>query len=266
MELLSMKGAHTLAQTVKQIHKDFKTLANPILSIYLQTHPARSDWKIRLKNGLNRMKEYIECSNQYELDAFTKIRTNVEQKIQDHQTSLTKSLICFAAPNRTLLYRLQIPVQNDFQWKYKPADEQLQQLLQQYPKSGIFLLQHGKITIITSLLGEVLEEIAFYFDFQTNHWQKLTSTSENNHTQSSDGYMKRFRKNQIRWYKKITPTLKRYIHQKQFKRLYVTGPSQLRKILKNHLNIQFDEETNHNYAGKDAHRIIEKLLLTSISP
>src|SRR5690625_2378757 len=113
----TLKGESLLVNTIDNIQRELLLLRGPILTIYLNTHPSLSDWKIRLKNGLKRTKEYIEASSTHEVDIFLKISKKVEQKIQDKQTSLTNSFICFATSDRILLYLLQIPVQNDLDRK-----------------------------------------------------------------------------------------------------------------------------------------------------
>lgn len=254
-----------MTKTIENIQKDFKQLSGPILSIYLNTDPTRSDWKIRLKNGLKKTKEYIEASDPEQLKVFSNISKQVERNIKDQQTSFANSFICFASSDQLFLYLLQVPVENDFQWKEKQADSQLYNLFKQYPKSGVILLQHDKITLITSLLGEVDKETHYLFDLKTNHWKQYKRFSIGyNHSGGSnprDKYIRRFRENQARWYKSIIPTIEKYSRRERWENVYVAGPAELRKILKNHSSIKVTGETTRNFSGKPAHAILHKTIL-----
>jgi len=255
-----------LSKTIENVQKDLKKLNGSILSIYLNTSPTRSDWKIRLKNGLKRTKEYIEASNPQQVKLFSKISKKDEQEIKDKQTSLTNGLICFASSDQIFLYLLQVSVKNDFQWG-KIADSQLYKLFEQYPKSGVILLQHDKITLITSLLGEVIQETHYRFDLKTNHWKQYERFSFG-YTYSTgsnprDKFDRRFRENQARWYKSIIPTINRHCQREEWKNVYLAGPSELRNILKQHLNVYVAGETTRNYSGKSAHIILNKTILAT---
>lgn len=267
MKLKSHERGSQMTQQLQAIHHEFHKLSGPTLSIYLLTAPARSDWKIRFKNGMNRMSEYIECSSPDQLDLFAMIRQKVERKIQDYQTILTNSLVCFATSDHILFYRLQIPVQNDFQWRRQPATDQLHQLLQKYPKSAILLLQHGKVTMITSQLGEILKQITFLFNFQTHRWQLLSSSSndEPHSFMLPQRDVRNFQKNVSRWYRQITPTIRQYLHKNQSQQIYVTGPASLRKALTKNLQIKITSEKNHNYANKTAQHILKEMIPTPVS-
>lgn len=256
-----------MTENIENIFKDLKNLNGPILSIYLNTSPNLFDWKIRLKNGLKRTKEYIEAANPYQVKLFSNIRKRVEREITDRQTSFANSLICFASSDHLYLYHLQIPVQNDFQWGEKQADSQLYKLFKQYPKSGVILLQHDKITLITSLLGEVVQETNYLLDLKTNHWKqhKRSSFGFTYSTGSNprDKYVRRFRENQARWYKSIIPTIERYSRQQKWENVYLAGPAELRKILKQYLNVNITGESTRNYSGKSPHVILNKVILES---
>lgn len=255
-----------MATTIESIQRDLKKLTGSVLSIYLNTNPSKSDWKIRLKNGLKRTKEYLEASEPHQVKLFTKISKKVEQKIKDRQLSFTNSFICFASSDQLFLYHLQIPVENDFKWQEKQADSQLFKLFKQYPKSGVILLQHDKITLITSLLGELIQEKHYLFDVKTKHWKQYKRFSFG-YTYSGgnpkDKYVRRFRENQARWYKSIIPTIERYSRQQGWENVYLAGPAELRKILKQHLNVNVTGETTRNYSGKPAHAILHKTILAT---
>lgn len=256
-----------MTKNIENIYKDLNNLDGFVLSIYLNTNPDRMDWKIRLKNGLKRTKEYIEASNPQQVNLFTKISKKVEQTVKDKQTSLTNSFICFASSEHLYLYHLQVPVENDFQWEEKQSVSQLKKLFKQYPKSGVILLQHDKITLITSLLGEFIEKIHFKFDLETNHWKQYKrfafGSTYSNGISPRDKHSKRLRENQNRWYKTIAPTLEKYINHHGWEKIHLAGPVELTKSMKRYLKVQITGETTRNYSGKSVHVILNKTILTT---
>lgn len=256
-----------MAKNIENIYQNFNNITGPVLSIYLNTSPNHSDWRIRLKNGLRRTKEYIEAANPEQLKQFVEVSTKVEQKIKDQQTSLTNSFICFASTEKIHLYQLQIPVQNDFQWHDKIASTQLHHLLTRYPKSGVILLQHNKVTIITSLLGELIHEAHFTFDLTTNHWIQY-KRSASGHTYMSgvnarDKFARRFKENQARWLKGLVATIKSYSRHHGWQHVYLAGPVELTKMMKQHLSLPITGETTRNYSGRPPHIILNKTILAT---
>lgn len=257
-----------MSNNIENIQQDLRNLTGPLLVIYLNTNPNRSDWKIRLKNGLKRTKEYIEASSPHQVKLFSNISNKVEQEIKDKQTALTNSLICFATADHLYLYHLQVPVENDFQWQEKLSTKQLNVLFKQYPRSGVILLQHDRVTLITSFLGEYIKDTHFKLDLERNHWKQYKrfpyGYTYSGGTNPRDKYIRRFKANQNRWYKSIIPTIERYSRQQNWESVYLAGPAELTKNIKQHLNIHIIGETTRNYSGKSAHVILNKTILATI--
>jgi len=258
-----------LAKSIEHINKELQHLTGYTLSIYLNTSPDREDWRIRLKNGLKRMKEYITASNPEQAKNFTKISKRVEKAIRDHQTSLSNSLVCFVSDGHMNMYHLQIPVENDFQWKKGPATEQLQAKFDEYPKCGVVLLQNNKVTLITSVLGELIHEMHYEIDLETNNWKEYKGTASGNiysgGANHREKFNRRLKENQARWYRQIVPTINRFARQQQWQSVHLAGPAELTKTMRNLLSIKVNGETTRNYSGKSAHAILNRTILASSS-
>lgn len=254
-----------MSKQIDQMMDEIKGLKGHVLSVYLNTNPDSEDWKILLKNGLKRTTEYIQASNPEQIKEFQKICKQVDQTIKDNQTSFLNSLACFASSEQLYIYHLQIPVQNDFTWKEVPEIKQLEELIEQFSKNGVILLQRDKVTMISSLLGEMLDEVHYEFDLETEDWKQYKGmgfgsiyASSANHR---DKYDRRLKVNQARWYKKIAPTIEKFARKHNWNGAHLAGPAELTKKMQNNLNLNIIGETTRNYSGKSAHAILEKTLL-----
>src|SRR5690625_5029336 len=236
-----------------------------VLTVYLNTNPGSEDWKIRLKNGLRKTEEYVAASNPEQVKVFKKICKKVDQTIKDNQTSFTNSLICFASKEHLFIYKLQVPVENDFQWKKDPAVEQLDTLFEKYSKSGVVLLQRDKVTLLTSSLGELIHETHYEFDLEKENWKQYKGIAFGNVYSSSanhrDKFDRRIRENQSRWYKRIAPIIERYARNQKWKDVHLAGPAELTNEMKDQLNLKVTGETTRNYSGKSAHAVLERTVL-----
>lgn len=246
---------------------EINKLSGNVLTVYLNTNPASDDWKIRLKNGLRRTTEYVNAANPEQLDEFVQVRRKVERAIQDVQRSLTNSLICLATKEQLLLYQLQIPVENDFTWKSEPNIEQLNLLFKTYARSGVILLQQEQVTLITSSLGEVYNEVHYELDLQSEHWKRYKGRSYGNIVASSAShehkFKRRMKENRERWYREIAQTINQYAREQGWTGVHLAGPTELINLLKKYLNIEIIGETTRNYSGKSALDVIERTLLAN---
>ncbi len=260
-----VKGECNLRTKMEQIHDEITHLDGNVLSVYLNTNPGSEDWKIRLKNGLQKMEEYVAASNPEQVKEFKKICKKVSSTIKDNQMSFTNSLICLASTKHLYIYFLQIPVENDFQWREGPATEQLQILFEEFSKSGVVLLQRDKITLITSSLGELVHVTHYEFDLEKEDWKQYKGVAFANVYSSSANHREKFdrriRENQARWYKRIAPAIERYARSHQWKNVHLAGPAELTKEIKQHLHLNITGETTRNYSGKSAHAVLEKTVL-----
>src|SRR5699024_5663035 len=168
------------------MQQELDALDGHVLSVYLDTNPANEDWKIRLKNGLKKTAEYIQAANHEQTKQFNKIVKKVDQAILDKQRTMTNSLICFATGQQILLYQLQIPVENDFSWQEGPARTQFDELIDTYSRSGVLLVQNDKVTLLTTSLGELIDETHYESDLETEDWKQYRGVSFGNvHTSSA---------------------------------------------------------------------------------
>lgn len=259
------KGKSKVENSIEQIKQAIAKLDRSVLTIYLNTNPANEDWKILLKNGLKKTEEYIQASNPEQVQTFKRIRKKVEKHIKDEQMSFTNSLVCFATEDDLYMQHFQFPVENDFQWNAEAATEQLDNLFEKYPKSGVVLLQRDKITLISASLGELIDEVHYEFDVENENWTQYKGLAYGNVYASSanhrDKYDRRVKENQERWFKSIVPTIEKHARNQEWQYVHLAGPAELTQQMKNLIQLDVTGETTRNYSGKSAHDILTKTVL-----
>lgn len=256
-----------MTKKAKEILEEIEQLDGAVLSIYLNTNPRSEDWKIRLKNGLKKTEEYIAASNPETVNQFSKISKNVQGVVIDNQRKLTNSFVCFATANKVLKYPLQIPVENDFQWGEKPALDQLNSLFEKYSRTGVILLQRSTVTLITSSLGELVSEVSFELDLDTESWKRYKGVAFGSLISSSAShehkFERRLKEHQTRFYREIVPTIQKYAKSENWNGVHLAGPAELTKMMRELLNLNIIGETTRNYSGKSAHTVLERTILAT---
>lgn len=244
------------------IRNEINQLEGRVLSFYLNTDPTSEEWKIRLKNGLKRTEEYGKAANPEDTKQLTKIIKNVNVKIRDIQRNLKTSLICFATEDEILLYKFNFPVENDFKWRSEADTEQLEKLFDQYLRTGVILLQANSVTLITSRLGELEDEVHYEIDFDTESWKRYKGLAYGGIISSSANHRHKFERrmqeNQARWYRNITPNVRNYAKEQGWKSVYLVGPATLTEGFRKHLNQKVTEEINRNLASKSTQDVLRQ--------
>lgn len=245
-------------------------LHGPVLTFYLQTSPNSDDWKIRLKNGLKRTGEYVRASRQEELQLFLSIKKKVEKAVLDLQRHFNQGLVCFASQDEILLKPTQIPLENQFYWEKEPVVQHLDELFKLYPRTGIILVQRHRITLIDTLLAEILNETNYEIDLDTEYWRHYKGLSSGAIISSGathrDKFDSRLKENQARWFKTVAPEIRKEAKNFQWEQVYLAGPPELTKEIKallSHLNIV--KVITQNYAGKSANEIVRDFLIKELT-
>lgn len=244
-----------------QIRAEISQLKGPVLSIYLNTNLVNEEWKIRLKNGLKRMEEYHTKASPESVNDLKNVIDKVHVKIRDEQKDLAKSFACFATTEKVLLYPFQFPVENDFIWDDKPSVVQLEELFEKYIRTGVVLVQSDRITLLTATLGELVDQVNYEIDLDTDNWRQYKNLAFGSVMLSSARkFERRIKENQARWYKRIAPTIENYAKQQGWKSIHLIGPAELTNQMKQQLNLKIDSEINRNYGSKSAFEILAKTI------
>lgn len=248
----------------KQIHCE-----EGCLSIYLRTSLSSADqqkgeWKIRLKNGLKKLEEYIEASdNQPELKAFKKVKKEAENQILDLSTQLPNSIVFIGSSNGDFhIRKLQVPVENDFRWERHPVVDQLESLEEKYPLSGIVMIKKTDVHSVETSLGEVVEEKHYSWDIEQEDWKEYIGARPQAETGAAlhrEQYSERFDANQQRWYKKIAKKIEKEAKNRHWETIHVVGsPDQTSEFAKQ-LSVSDVLIVKKNLAKMKSHEIVKEV-------
>ncbi|MBM7838215.1 hypothetical protein JOC54_001446 [Alkalihalobacillus xiaoxiensis] len=212
----------------KQIHCE-----DGCLSIYLRTSitsvdQQKGEWKIRLKNGLKKLEEYLEVSdNGPQLAAFKRLKKEAENQIKELATNMPISVVFIGSSSGEChLKKLQVPVENDFRWEQNPVVDQLEHLTTKYPLSGIVMIKKTDVHLVETSLGEVMEEKQFSWDVDTEDWKEYVGAkpqAEAGAALHREQYADRFDANQQRWFKKIAQKIEKNAKQRNWDSIHLTG-------------------------------------------
>ena len=105
-----------------------------MLTVYLNTDRSDPDqqggeWKIALKNGFNRLEEYLESAPE-EQERLKDLRLKVEEYVHSKERELPRSFIFFASRDSGIweALELQVPVETNFYWEEDPMLDALKEL------------------------------------------------------------------------------------------------------------------------------------------
>lgn len=247
----------TLYDEIQEL-KNFECEDRCVLSVYLNTNPAdlnaqNGAWRIHLKNGLKRLDEYLEASNdENEIKAYKNLKKKVEREINDNQDDLQKGVVIFASPHKDLwsVHYVQVPVKTNFHWETKPELDQLRYMYKAYPYAGIILPSFKGIRILDTSMGIINEEIYYEFDHGLDFWVEQKGVHSGAHTAGSntgsfggashvggnagsaaDDFNYRMKENLERFYKDMGSKIQKLKKDRHWEEIHVVGEADHAKSL-----------------------------------
>lgn len=242
-----------------------------VLSVYLNTDRSDQDqqkgeWQIHLKNGLKRIREYLEsANNEKELKNFEKLSKKVDKEIQNNRTDLLRSVVIFASVEDDLFsaHYLQVPVKTSFHWENRPVLEPLEDIQREYPRSGIILPNMDEVKIIDTALGELHEVKAFEFDSGKEEWVLSEGMASSDRMASGathvDKFQHRFKENLSRFYKEMSERVENYRKDRGWEEVYVVGEAETVKIFTGTMKKQPTGVMHKNLNSSRAYDVIKEL-------
>src|SRR5699024_1887259 len=109
--------------------------------------------------------------------ALNKQRKKVEDRVGELQMELQKGLMIRPSADERLWEEkiLQVTVTTTLHWEKIPAMQQLQAMVQKYPKSAIIVLQQMDVRFIETELGSIIDELTFSWDLNREDWLDYSS-------------------------------------------------------------------------------------------
>ena len=260
-------------ETLSVLENLYLQKPDKLLTIYLNTDRSDPDqqggeWKIALKNGFNRLEEYLESAPE-EQKRLQIIRPKVENFVHSLERELPKSFIIFASADSGIweTFQLQVPVETNFYWEENPHLDQLKSLHQEYPYTGLVLLQQNQIKILTSAFGEIQSSEFMEFDLETDDWRKHEGPHHSDASMGSGGkanqqeeFENRLKANQQRWWKSLGSILDKKAADGKWERIVLVGDKEEASVLEKSMNKEVYDTIEKNLLNENEHKVVEKLL------
>lgn len=238
-----------------------------VLTIYLNTMRTNSEWKLRLKNGLKKLEQYIEArGNKTELKDYRKLKKQILKEVKDQQLNLQKSIVIFASVDKEIweLHHLQLTVENEFFWEDRPMLEQLEEIQKQFPSRGIIVVQQKEILAIDMSLGEVSDEAYFTLDIEKEDWRKYEGVAATERRASGANHKDRFEERMDvhinRSLKGIAPIIDQLAKAKKWQGIYMVGQPELVEEVKKHIKTGLVKVIPKNLYNQSSHQIVGEVL------
>lgn len=242
-----------------------------VLTLYLNTDLSQPDqqngeWKIRLKNGFNRIQEYIENSgDQEELKQFQSIQKTVKNKIYEEERNLSRSFVIFATADEEIWFeeKLPVPVKTEFYWETSPVTDQFESLEKDYPFMGIVLVQKDEAAVLETELGVVTDKIHYTLDLDTDNWREHQGPQGSDVTtggHKKDEFNDRLKANRHRWLKNLVSKVEKKAGKRNWETLYLVGEKDEIEPLKTHFSKPVDKTVPRNLLNRQDQEILAEVL------
>ncbi len=247
-----------------------------VFTMYLNTDPSDPDqqggeWKIHLKNGLNNFESYLqEDGDSDEKRNFWAVKEKVQNFVEENEQHFAKSVVIFATADESVWFaeRFQMPVRSEFYWEESPVLDQLKEMHQSFPKTGIILTQKNHIKLIDAELGSLNDTQVLELDLDTEDWKQhqgphsaeASMGSGGAKSSKQDKFNERFEANRYRWYKSIAPKIDKLAKEYGWERFYLVGDKEELKDLQENMNKQADEFINKNLLDHEEMHVIEEVV------
>lgn len=254
--------------TIEQFVKEAETFESPVFTFYLRTSPHNDEWKIVLKNGLNRTEEYVEAANEEQVPLFQRIRKEVERAVLDQQRQLQNGLIGVANKERVQLFTTQPPVEDEFHWEDQAMLHQLKDLTEEYPKTGLVFVQKEHIVLLDVMLGELVAEDAYELNVDTEDWVRYKGLAYGGIISSSanhrDVFESRMKEQGKQWYRQVAPKVQKHAKDKGWEEVYIVGAKELTDLFQQEIpKMKVTKVVNHNFASKSSAEMIDRVLFSN---
>ncbi|MFC7747164.1 VLRF1 family aeRF1-type release factor [Lentibacillus kimchii] len=252
---------------LKQLENTAYEEPKKVFTLYLNTDPRdpeqqADEWKIRLKNALKDLANKTQDSDSHEEKNQAKeIREKVENEIYGKENELKRSIILFATSDEDLWFSeaLNIPVTTEYHWDNKPHTEQLQNLLSDYPHSGVLVIQQDRAQLIETEIGMVLNTDYYKLDLNTDNWREHQGPQGSDWTQGGakkDEYQERVEAHQQRWFKSLAETIQKKAKQQGWDELQLVGENDEIKHLKDYFDRKINKMVPRNLLDENPSKIV----------
>ncbi|GAE94986.1 hypothetical protein JCM21714_4189 [Gracilibacillus boraciitolerans JCM 21714] len=191
--------------------------------------------------------------------------------MHENEQNLAKSVVIFAKGDDSVWFaeKFQMPVKTEFNWEETANLEQLKEMFNDFPQTGIILTQKSAIKILDTELGTLKDTKLYELDLDTEDWREHSGPPP--HGQASLGpggqntqkeqFEARFDANRHRWYKDIGSTLDKLAKDKDWSRINVVGDKDEAQNLKKNMNKKVDDIIPKNMLEHEEMHIINEVIM-----
>jgi hypothetical protein len=259
-------------------HKIMKKLENTqtikpdkVLTMYLNTDLSDQDqqggeWEIALKNGFNRLEQYLDVSCKEELKKLKQLREKIDKHVYNLKRKLPRSIVVFSSVDQSLweVFELQVPVETVFYWEEQPMIDQLKALHKKYPLTALVLMQQNQVKIMETSFGVLHQTEVYEFDLDNEDWRihsgpHPTGPSNTQITQH-DHYDQRVKVHQQRWWKSFGSQLDQKAAKQKWERIMLIGDKEEADVLDRVMNKTVDAKIQKNLLNEDEHKVLKELV------
>ncbi|WP_079526984.1 VLRF1 family aeRF1-type release factor [Halobacillus hunanensis] len=265
-----------LDDKIKKLENVHLEKPHRVFTMYLNTDPSDPDqqggeWRIHLKNGLNNFEAYLqEEGDSEEKRNFEAVKEKVNHYIQENEQHFAKSVVLFATADDSVWFaeRLQMPVTSEFYWEESPVLDQLKEMQETFPKTGVVLTQKNQIKLIDAELGSLNDTQLFELDLNTEDWRQHQGPHHADASMGSGGaksskqdeFQERFEANRYRWYKSVAPIIDKQAKQYGWEHIYLVGDKKETEDLQENMNKQIRKVINKNLLDHEEMHVLEEVV------
>ncbi|WP_078544920.1 VLRF1 family aeRF1-type release factor [Litchfieldia alkalitelluris] len=262
----------TFQKKLKQLQYEQRVKPDKILTMYLNTDRSDQDqqggeWEIALKNGFNRLEQYLEASSTEELRNLQQIREKVEPYVLSMKRNLPRSIILFATADESLweVFELQVPVDTYFFWEEQPMLDQLVALHENYPSTALVLMQQNQAKIIETSFGTLHNTETYEFDLDDENWRihagpQPSSISNGASATQQDHVDNRVKVHQQRWWKSFGSMLDQIAAKQNWERIMLVGDREGTDFLEESMNKKVHKKIQKNLLNENEHKVLKELV------
>ncbi|WP_404454069.1 VLRF1 family aeRF1-type release factor [Virgibacillus necropolis] len=263
-----------LTEQINQLEKVDNGNSNKVFTMYLNTDPSdpeqqAGEWKIHLKNGLHNFEKYLaEDENHGDLKDFQVVKEKVRNFVVENEQKFRKGIILFATAEEDVWFaeRVQMRLTTEFYWESYPVLDQLKQLHETFPKSGIVLVQQDQIKVIDTELGEINDTSHYELDIDTDSWRQMTgphkadaSMGSGGKSTQKDSFNARYSANKHRWYKRIAPAIDKQAKDREWENIYIVGDPEAANEVEAQMNKTANQVIQKNLLDHEETKVLDEV-------
>lgn len=244
-----------------------------VLSAYLAVDARRgegrdSGWRLRFRAAARDLVDH--ATDRTEAQALVRLVSWVERQLDSLATAdVRRGIALFATerPRHLELFTLSRPVDDRVVWADAADLGPLERLAEDYPTTGIVLIDDRSARLITVRLGEADDEQSFLFDLDSSDWRRMEGPAPGalraSGTTQADRYARRVQASESRWLRGLGPTIQAMSRDARWARVVLVSPPGFQLEvgdLGRWAGVPVHGHLHRGWAGRSAGNIAEELV------